>query len=248
MTYNTLIRLYDLFGRDKVAVYSFSVFLLSCHLNSYLRHRYCIKVFLFLFYNSTNKHICQNGQLFLVFNYVNIFVFAATELVDEPVPADGRLEQDCSGNETVDPLAREQRPEGQLHSEGLLPELEALTCRMTPLELNCYSAEQLVQMHDWLGGMMRRVVVELQTRVCQTDGKPWSDFCSIKQLYRQFTDIQRQMYSSGIWNMDALIFFYPAMLCVDRSLKWQHFYKGGFYAFNSECCDLVLPLIFLSVF
>lgn len=68
-------------------------------------------------------------------------------------------------------LAREQRPEGQLHPEDLLPELEALACKMTPLELSYCSAEQLVQMHDQFGGMMRRVVVELQSRLCHTDGE-----------------------------------------------------------------------------
>uniref|UniRef100_A0A4W6EWK1 Replication timing regulatory factor 1 n=1 Tax=Lates calcarifer TaxID=8187 RepID=A0A4W6EWK1_LATCA len=59
------------------------------------------------------------------------------ELVDEPVPPEGRL----------------------------LSEVEALTCRMTPLELSRCSPQQLVQMHDQLGCMMRRVVVELQTRL-----------------------------------------------------------------------------------
>lgn len=92
--------------------------------------------------------------------------------MDEPVSADGRPEQDVSRGQTPDTPAEQQRPEGQLHPEGLLSEVEALTCRMTPLELSCCSPHQLVQMHDQLGGMMRRVVVELQTRLCQTDGKP----------------------------------------------------------------------------
>uniref|UniRef100_A0A3Q3VYT2 Telomere-associated protein Rif1 N-terminal domain-containing protein n=1 Tax=Mola mola TaxID=94237 RepID=A0A3Q3VYT2_MOLML len=86
---------------------------------------------------------------------------------------DWRLEQDGnSGNETVNQLAREQRPKGQLHSEGLIPQLETLTYRMTPLQLSYCSAEQLVRMYDTLGSMMKSVVVELQTRLCQTDGKP----------------------------------------------------------------------------
>ncbi|XP_040003841.1 telomere-associated protein RIF1 isoform X3 [Xiphias gladius] len=99
----------------------------------------------------------------------------ATELLDEPVPADGRPQQDGSGNRTLDAPAGEhyqQPPEGRPHPDGLLSEVEALTCRMTPLELGGCSPRQLVQMHDRLGGMMRRVVVELQTRLCQTDGKP----------------------------------------------------------------------------
>ncbi|XP_044071560.1 telomere-associated protein RIF1 isoform X2 [Siniperca chuatsi] len=94
----------------------------------------------------------------------------ATELVDELVSADGRPEQEGSGNQTTDAPAGQQRPEE--HPEGLLSEVEALTCRMTPLELGYCSPQQLVQMHDQLGGMMRCVVVELQTRLCQTDGKP----------------------------------------------------------------------------
>lgn len=88
--------------------------------------------------------------------------------MDEPVPLDGRPEQDVS--ETPDTPAGEPRPEVQQHPEGLQAEVEALTCRMTPLELSHCSPQQLVQMHDQLGGMMRRVVVELQTRLCQTDG------------------------------------------------------------------------------
>ncbi|CAK6967637.1 telomere-associated protein RIF1 [Scomber scombrus] len=90
----------------------------------------------------------------------------ATELVDEPIPVDGRMEENRSGNLKLDLLAAGERP------KGLLSEVEALTCRMSPLELNRCSPQQLVQMHDQLGGMMRRVVVELQTRVCQTDSKP----------------------------------------------------------------------------
>lgn len=102
------------------------------------------------------------------FKYVNsgIFPSAATELVDEPVPVEGRQEEDGSRNLTLDSAAAEQR------HEDLLSEVQALTCRMSPLELSRCSPQQLVQMHDQLGGMMRRVVVELQTRVCQTDGKP----------------------------------------------------------------------------
>ncbi|XP_042350186.1 telomere-associated protein RIF1 [Plectropomus leopardus] len=93
----------------------------------------------------------------------------ATALMDEPVPADGRTEQDVTGNQTP---AAERRAEGALHPEALPSELEALSCRMTPQELGYCSPQQLLQMHDQLGGMMRQVVVELQTRLCQTDGKP----------------------------------------------------------------------------
>uniref|UniRef100_A0A8C4GGI7 Replication timing regulatory factor 1 n=1 Tax=Dicentrarchus labrax TaxID=13489 RepID=A0A8C4GGI7_DICLA len=96
----------------------------------------------------------------------------STELVDEPTPTDGILEQDGSGDQTADTPAAEQGPAGQLHPEGLLSEVAVLTRRMTPSELSYCSPQQLVQMHDQLGGMMRRVVVELQSRLCQMDGKP----------------------------------------------------------------------------
>uniref|UniRef100_A0A671Z0L6 Replication timing regulatory factor 1 n=1 Tax=Sparus aurata TaxID=8175 RepID=A0A671Z0L6_SPAAU len=87
-----------------------------------------------------------------------------------PVPADRRPEQDCLENQAADTMAKERGP------EGLLSEVEALTSRMTPLELSYCAPEQLGQMHDQLGGMMRRVVVELQTRLCQRDDKPCRDF------------------------------------------------------------------------
>ena len=83
--------------------------------------------------------------------------------MDEPVPLDSRAEQDVS--ETPGAPSGEPTPEVQLQAE-----VEALTGRMTPHELSHCSPQQLVHMHDQLGGMMRRVVVELQTRLsCQTD-------------------------------------------------------------------------------
>ncbi|XP_035030715.2 telomere-associated protein RIF1 isoform X1 [Hippoglossus stenolepis] len=94
----------------------------------------------------------------------------AMELVDEPVPADERSLQDVSEDQTPDtPTGGED--EGPLHDDGLLSDVDALTCRMTPLELSRCSPLQLVHMHDQLGGLMSRVVGELQTRLCQTDGK-----------------------------------------------------------------------------
>uniref|UniRef100_A0A3P8T2Y2 Replication timing regulatory factor 1 n=1 Tax=Amphiprion percula TaxID=161767 RepID=A0A3P8T2Y2_AMPPE len=63
-----------------------------------------------------------------------------------------------------------QQPEDQRPEDLLLPsDVELLSCRMSPSELGRCSAQQLVQIHDQLGDMMRRVVVELQTRVQQTD-------------------------------------------------------------------------------
>ncbi|XP_054471187.1 telomere-associated protein RIF1 isoform X3 [Anoplopoma fimbria] len=97
----------------------------------------------------------------------------ATELLDEPVPADERPEQDGSGNQTPDTPTGEHEPVERLHPEGRLQsEVEVLSGRMTPLELSYCSSQQLVQMHDRLGGLMRSVVVELQTRLCQTEGRP----------------------------------------------------------------------------
>lgn len=98
-------------------------------------------------------------------------VFAATALVDEPVlPTE--IKSELTSLYTPGASPGEQGAEGQLQAEGLLPDVEALSCRMTPLELGQCSAQQLVQIHEQLGGMMRHVVVELQTRLCQTHRKP----------------------------------------------------------------------------
>lgn len=96
-----------------------------------------------------------------------VFLPAATELVDEPVPAEATAETDGPGHQTLD-----SPPEGPPNPEGLLSQCDALKCSMTPRELGGCSPLQLVQMHDQLGGLMRRVVVELQARLCPTDGKP----------------------------------------------------------------------------
>ncbi|XP_047226741.1 telomere-associated protein RIF1 isoform X2 [Girardinichthys multiradiatus] len=88
----------------------------------------------------------------------------ATELVDEPVSAD------VNNSATLTPEQQDgkQRPEEELHPAAELPAaVEALTCRMTPLELRGCSPQQLAEMHEQLGGMMRGVVVELQTRLCR---------------------------------------------------------------------------------
>eukprot|EP00066_Takifugu_rubripes_P016598 XP_011605864.1 PREDICTED: telomere-associated protein RIF1 [Takifugu rubripes] len=88
----------------------------------------------------------------------------ATELVDEPLPADWTMEADASGNGkgTVETSSTEPGPDGRSHPEGLLPELESLAGRMES-ELRYCSSEQLVQIHERLGNMMKRVVVELQS-------------------------------------------------------------------------------------
>ncbi|KAM6978392.1 telomere-associated protein RIF1 [Tautogolabrus adspersus] len=97
----------------------------------------------------------------------------ATELVDEPVlPADTKQENGVSVYRTSDASPGEDTPVQPLQPECLLAEVDALTCRMTPQGLGQCSPQQLVRMHDQLGGMMRRVVVELQTRLCKTDETP----------------------------------------------------------------------------
>ncbi|XP_060945167.1 telomere-associated protein RIF1 [Limanda limanda] len=97
----------------------------------------------------------------------------ATELMDEPVPADERSHQDASGDQTPDTPTGGGgvEDEGRLHGDGLLADVDTLTCRMTPLELSRCSPLQLVHVHEQLGGLMSRVVGELQTRLRQADGK-----------------------------------------------------------------------------
>uniref|UniRef100_A0A3Q3JVD7 Telomere-associated protein Rif1 N-terminal domain-containing protein n=1 Tax=Monopterus albus TaxID=43700 RepID=A0A3Q3JVD7_MONAL len=87
-----------------------------------------------------------------------------SELEETSAPQNQDEEKEKTSGETLG------QPEGQLQPDRLLSQVEALTCRMTPLELSGCSPQQLVLMHDQLGGMMRRLVVELQSRLCQTDG------------------------------------------------------------------------------
>lgn len=96
----------------------------------------------------------------------------ATELVDKPVPVDQRPEQDCSRSQTPEGQPKEHLAVGQIKPEGLLSEVEALGSRMTSEELSHCSPEQLAHLHEHLGGMMRSVVVELQTRLCQRHNAP----------------------------------------------------------------------------
>ncbi|KAF7666493.1 hypothetical protein LDENG_00103970 [Lucifuga dentata] len=78
----------------------------------------------------------------------------ATELEDEPAPAERWQEQDVSTSWAPD--------------EGPLSEVEALISRLTPQDLSRFSPQQLGQLHERLGGVMRLVVAELQSRLCQT--------------------------------------------------------------------------------
>uniref|UniRef100_A0A3B4G6K7 Replication timing regulatory factor 1 n=1 Tax=Pundamilia nyererei TaxID=303518 RepID=A0A3B4G6K7_9CICH len=84
---------------------------------------------------------------------------------------DERPEQDASGNLTPEVPDGDEKIECQLPRDSLSSEIETLSCRMTPQELSVCSPQQLVEMHDQLGGMMRRVVVELRAvlTISQTD-------------------------------------------------------------------------------
>uniref|UniRef100_A0A6Q2ZJB3 Telomere-associated protein Rif1 N-terminal domain-containing protein n=1 Tax=Esox lucius TaxID=8010 RepID=A0A6Q2ZJB3_ESOLU len=80
------------------------------------------------------------------------------QLSDEPVSMEQAPE---GGPDKSDP--DDQRPGG-----GLLSEVEALGNRLTGEELTLCSPDQLLQLHDQLAGMMRTVMVQLQSRLlCQ---------------------------------------------------------------------------------
>lgn len=96
---------------------------------------------------------------------------AATELLDDPPPGDEKSEQNTSAVLTRDMADGDQRTSGATRHEELPSAVESLTCRMTPLELGRCSPRQLVEMHEQLGDAMRRVVVEMQTRLSGADAK-----------------------------------------------------------------------------
>ncbi|KAM6984966.1 telomere-associated protein RIF1 [Aplochiton taeniatus] len=91
----------------------------------------------------------------------------ATELVDENVSTDHSSGQESLRTQTLEEQQLvKHRPEGPLQSNPLLSDVEVLASKMTPEELGQFSPEQLVQLHDQLGGMMRSVVLQLQSRLC----------------------------------------------------------------------------------
>ncbi|CDQ94213.1 unnamed protein product, partial [Oncorhynchus mykiss] len=79
----------------------------------------------------------------------------ATEMLDEPVS----MEQ--GPEERLD----QSRPDHQRPEGDLLLEVESLGARLAGEELSRCSPDQLVQLHDQLGGMMKNVVVQLQSRL-----------------------------------------------------------------------------------
>ncbi|XP_031661641.1 telomere-associated protein RIF1 isoform X2 [Oncorhynchus kisutch] len=81
-----------------------------------------------------------------------------TELLDEPVSK----EHEEHPEERPD----QSRPDHQKTAEGgLLLEVESLAAHLTGEGLSHCSSDQLVLIHDQLGGMMRTVVLQLQSRL-----------------------------------------------------------------------------------
>ncbi|XP_023806383.1 telomere-associated protein RIF1 isoform X2 [Oryzias latipes] len=105
-----------------------------------------------------------------------------SELEEPSAPHDPDEEEKTSGQLAAEPLDQllssdvppeldtmalegNRSPAQGLHPSGLLGELEALSSRMTPMELSSLSPQQLVDIHAHLGGMMSRMVAEMQTRL-----------------------------------------------------------------------------------
>nr|XP_046224237.1 telomere-associated protein RIF1-like isoform X2 [Oncorhynchus gorbuscha] len=80
-----------------------------------------------------------------------------TELLDEPVSKE---------HEEHPERPDQSRPDHQKTAEGgLLLEVESLAAHLTGEGLSHCSSDQLVLIHDQLGGMMRTVVLQLQSRL-----------------------------------------------------------------------------------
>uniref|UniRef100_A0A3B3VT92 Replication timing regulatory factor 1 n=1 Tax=Poecilia latipinna TaxID=48699 RepID=A0A3B3VT92_9TELE len=77
-----------------------------------------------------------------------------TSEVEEAASPRNHDDEEKASAETLDATAEQQDGE-----------------RATPLELSRCSPQQLLQMHEQLGGMMRGIAVELQTRLCSIDEK-----------------------------------------------------------------------------
>ena len=91
----------------------------------------------------------------------------ATELLEEPLAVE-------QGTPQLNKRPQDGAPEGPLRevrTQGLLSEVEGLGAQMSAESLGRCSAEQLLHVHDQLGSMMRRVVVQLQTRLTQREGQ-----------------------------------------------------------------------------
>ncbi|XP_055727270.1 telomere-associated protein RIF1-like isoform X2 [Salvelinus fontinalis] len=98
-----------------------------------------------------------------------------TSELEEPTDPQNQEEDKTPGDALVtelldEPVSKERpdqsRPDHQKTAEGgLLLEVESLAAHLTGEGLSHCSSDQLVQIHDQLGGMMRTVVVQLQSRL-----------------------------------------------------------------------------------
>lgn len=93
------------------------------------------------------------------------FIIAA-QLLDDVAPLP---KEEPEKEEPVKPAAMQ---DAAAAAAGLLTQLEDLSCRLTPSELGRLSAQQLVQLHHRLGDMMRNVVTQLHSHVCQSQSEP----------------------------------------------------------------------------
>uniref|UniRef100_A0A8C7D695 Replication timing regulatory factor 1 n=1 Tax=Oncorhynchus kisutch TaxID=8019 RepID=A0A8C7D695_ONCKI len=84
-------------------------------------------------------------------------VFSMSYMVFSLIPA--------VATEMLDEQGPEERPDHQRPEGDLLLEVESLGARLAGEELSRCSPDQLVQLHDQLGGMMKNVVVQLQSRL-----------------------------------------------------------------------------------
>uniref|UniRef100_A0A8C7D049 Replication timing regulatory factor 1 n=1 Tax=Oncorhynchus kisutch TaxID=8019 RepID=A0A8C7D049_ONCKI len=93
-----------------------------------------------------------------------------TSELEEPTLPQNQEEEDKTpgealATEMLDEQGPEERPDHQRPEGDLLLEVESLGARLAGEELSRCSPDQLVQLHDQLGGMMKNVVVQLQSRL-----------------------------------------------------------------------------------
>ncbi|XP_019732476.1 telomere-associated protein RIF1 isoform X2 [Hippocampus comes] len=86
----------------------------------------------------------------------------ATDLTNEPAPA--KLEEERS-EATPDSSASGASKDPPAGPEGLLAQLDALDCAVTPPHLSGCSPQQLFDVHEHLMLLMRRVMSEMQSRI-----------------------------------------------------------------------------------
>ena len=101
------------------------------------------------------------------------------EAKKEPGEAMGEVAEEEEEQEAAEEaVVEEARPSVELGPGrhlapgGLLCQADALSSSVSLEELGLCTAEQLVRLHDALGGVMRSVVLELQSRLGHMDGTP----------------------------------------------------------------------------